>query len=215
MRGNRQNFHTYLNRLAVLFGTGSAVYQKAVADPSADDYLNYRASYYDSTQTEIVGRYKNINNPQGNSPIAPPGATYVDAYTLYPDQEDLDHDNTMNELEEYFEYKVNLTPAALSTVGSEFYYGFTELLLERTTCTQTWYQFRIPITSYTQKVGNIPDFKSIRFIRMYMTGLTDSVVCRFAEFQLIRDSWRNFNYELDTTGQYIPIPANSADHHWM
>ena len=43
-----------------------------------------------------------------------------------------------------------------------------------------------------------------------MTGWTDSVVCRFAEFQLIRDSWRNFNYELDTTGQYIPIPPNSV-----
>jgi cell surface protein SprA len=59
-------------------------------------------------------------------------------------------------------------------------------------------------------VGNIPDFKSIRFIRMYMTGWTDSVVCRFAEFQLIRDSWRNFNYLLDTTGQYIPIPPNGV-----
>jgi cell surface protein SprA len=45
---------------------------------------------------------------------------------------------------------------------------------------------------------------------MYMNGWTDSVVCRFAEFQLIRDSWRNFNYELDTTGQYIPIPTNSV-----
>ena len=58
------------------------------ADPAADDYLNYRAPYYDSTQTNIIGRYKNINNPQGNSPIAPPGATYVNASTLYPDQED-------------------------------------------------------------------------------------------------------------------------------
>ncbi len=54
----------------------------------------------------------------------------------------------------------------------------------------------------------MPDFKSIRFIRMYFGGFTDSIVCRFAEFQLIRDSWRNFNYELDTTGQYIPLPAN-------
>ena len=41
-------------------------------------------------------------------------------------------------------------------------------------------------------------------------GFSDSIVCRFAEFQLIRDSWRNFNYELDTTGQYIPLPANST-----
>ena len=205
--GEQGKFSNYLNKLALQYGTGSQIYQKALADPSADNFLNYRASYYDSTQTDILGRYKNINSPQGNSPIAPPGATYVDAYTLYPDQEDLDHDNTMNELEEYFEYKVNLVPSQLS-VGQNFV-SDQRNFVGSDGVPQTWYQFRIPITSYSQKVGNIPDFKSIRFIRMFMTGFTDSVVCRFAEFQLIRDSWRNFNYELDTTGQYIPIPVNS------
>ncbi len=199
-------FSNYLTKLAQQFGTASPVYQKALADPSADNFLNYRASTYDSSQTDILGRYKNINSPEGNSPIAPPGATYVDAYTLYPDQEDLDHDNTMNELEEYFEYKVNLTPAAL-TVGQNFISDKRDFK-GSDNVPQTWYQFRIPISAYSQKVGNIPDFKSIRFIRMFMTGFTDSVVCRFAEFQLIRDSWRNFNYELDTTGQYIPLPVN-------
>src|SRR5664279_5182974 len=207
--GEQTKFASYLNRLAVLFGNGSPIYQKAAADPAADDYLNYRAPFYDSTQTQIVGRYKNINNPQGNSPISPPGATFVNASTLYPDQEDLDHDNTMNELEEYFEYKVDLTPSSVSQVGQNFI-SDSRSFLGTNNVQQIWYQFRIPITAYTQKVGNIPDFKSIRFIRMYMNGWTDSVVCRFAEFQLIRDSWRNFNYELDTTGQYIPIPINSV-----
>ena len=201
-------FSNYLDRLAVLFGTGSAIYQNALNDPAADDYLNYRAPSYDATQTNIIGRYKNINNPQGNSPIAPPGATYVDASTLYPDQEDLDHDNTMNTLEEYFEYKVDLIPGKMR-VGQNFITDSTNFYQSDKVTLETWYQFRIPINAYSQKVGNIPDFKSIRFIRMYMHGWTDSVVCRFAEFQLIRDSWRNFNYLLDTTGTYTPIPANS------
>ncbi len=206
--GEQGKFANYLSKLAVLFGTGSPVYQKALADPSADDYLNYRDPVYDAAQANIIDRYKNINNPQGNSPIAPPGATYVSANTLYPDQEDLDHDNTMNELEQYFEYKVALTPSSVGTVGQNFITdtrSFTGINQEQ----EVWYQFRIPINSYTQNVGNMPDFKSIRFIRMFMTGWTDSVVCRFAEFQLIRDSWRNFNYLLDTTGAYNPIPANS------
>jgi cell surface protein SprA len=187
--GEQTKFSSYLSRLAVLFGSGSAIYQKAAADPAADDYLNYRAPYYDSTQTQIVGRYKNINNPQGNSPIAPPGATYVDASTLYPDQEDLDHDNTMNELEEYFEYKVDLTPSSVSQVGTNFisdsrtFVGYNNVIINLVSVPDS-------ISAYSQKVGNIPDFKSIRFIRMYMNGWTDSVVCRFAEFQLIRDSWR-------------------------
>ncbi len=203
--GEQWKFSNYLSQLALLFGTGSSIYQKALADPAADDYLNYRAPYYDSTQTDILGRYKNINNPDGNSPIASPGATYVDANTLYPDQEDLDHDNTMNELEQYFEYTVNLIPN--QSVGSNYVTdsrSFTGSNGEP----ELWYQFRVPITAYTSNVGNMPDFKSIRFIRMYFAGFTDSVVCRFAEFQLIRDSWRNFNYELDTTGQYIPLPPN-------
>ena len=31
---------------------------------------------------------------------------------------------------------------------------------------ETWYLFRIPVKEYSTKVGNIPDFKSIRFIRI-------------------------------------------------
>jgi cell surface protein SprA len=204
--GEQSKFQTYLNKLSATYGTGSAVYQKAFTDPSGDDFLNYRDASYDQTQTRILGRYKNINNPQGNSPVATSGSTYVNAYTLYPDQEDLDHDNTLNELEEYFEYQVQLKPSALA-VGQNFISDKTSFVSNGVT--QTWYQFRIPINSYTQKVGNIPDFKSIRYIRMFLTGFSDSVVCRFAKFDLIRDTWRSFTYMLDTTGQYVPIPANT------
>lgn len=50
---------------------------------------------------------------------------------------------------------------------------------------QRWYLFRIPIDNYEKKVGEIPDFKSIRFIRMFMTGFEDSVVTRFAKLELV------------------------------
>ncbi len=206
--GEKSKFQNYLNQLATVFGTGSPVYQKAANDPSSDDFTNYRNSDYDNNKTGILGRYKNINSPQGNSPVASTSDQYVNAFTLYPDQEDLDRDNTLNELEEYFEYKVDLSPASL-VVGQNYITSSREFTPSGGT-PQTWYQFRIPITAYTQKVGNIPDFKSIRFIRMYLTGFTDSVVCRFAEFQLIRDQWRNFNYKLDTAGQYIDLPTGGT-----
>ncbi len=163
--GEQSKFSNYLNQLALLFGAGSSIYQKALADPAGDDYLNYRAPYYDSTQTDILGRYKNINNPDGNSPIAAPGATYVNANTLYPDQEDLDHDNTMNELEQYFEYTVNLTPS--QTVGQNYVTDVRNFPVGSNGEPELWYQFRVPISAYTSNVGNMPDFKSIRFIRMY------------------------------------------------
>mgnify|MGYP003694425387 CR=1 FL=1 len=58
----------------------------------------------------ILTRYKDFNNPQGNSPIADNNSQYTNAATLYPDQEDLNRDNTMNEAEEYFQYRVDLRP---------------------------------------------------------------------------------------------------------
>ena len=147
--GEQAKFANYLNQMAAQFGTGSAVYQKALADPSGDDFLNYRDPSYDATQANTLDRYKNINSPQGNSPIATSGSTYVNAYTLYPDQEDLDHDNTMNELEEYFEYQVNLTPSQLS-VGTNFVTDKRNFI-DNNGVNQVWYQFRIPINSYTDQ----------------------------------------------------------------
>ena len=70
--------------------------------------------------------------------------------------------------------------------------------------------FRVPIRDYEQKVGNIPDFKSIRFMRMFMTDFEDSVVLRFARLDLVRNQWRNFKFKVDTTGSYTQIPNNSG-----
>ena len=205
----RIQFRNYLGKLALITGgTASTAYLSALNDPSSDNFTNYRDAFYDKSKTGILGRYKNINSPQGNSPIATTGQQYVSAATMYPDQEDLNHDNTLNQLEAYFEYKVNLAPGALA-VGTNF-------ITDSRTFTpsggvqQTWYQFRIPINAYYQNVGHIPDFKSIQFMRMYLTGFSDSIVCRFAELQLIRDSWRSFSYVLDTTGNYTLLPVNST-----
>ncbi len=206
----RVHFNNYLSRVAASFGTGSGVYQKALNDPSNDNFVNYRDATYDAAKTDILGRYKNINNPQGNSPVASTGSQYVSAATMYPDQEDLNHDNTLNQLEAYFEYKVNLAPDSMR-VGSSF---ITDSISFTPSggVNQSWYQFRIPINAYNKNVGNIPDFKSIQFMRMFLNGFSDTsaVVFRFAELQLIRDSWRNFSYVLDTTGNYTLLPVTST-----
>lgn len=202
----REKFQNYLNQLAATFGVNSAVYQQALEDPASDDFRNYRDGYYDQTQTGILGRYKNINSPQGNSPVST-GQTNVTAFTLYPDQEEFNRDNTLNELEEYFQYKVDLRSSEFR-VGHNFItdsIGFTPSGGTH----EKWYLFRIPVAQYESKVGNIPDFKSIRFIRMFLTGFEDSVILRFAKLELVRNQWRRFSYELDTTGNYDPIPANT------
>ncbi len=206
-----RKFKSYLDKLAANFGVNSNIYKRAAEDPANDDFKNYRDATYDQSQTKILGRYKDINSPQGNSPVATANQQFVSAFTLYPDQEEFNRDNTLNELEEYFQYKIEMQPnsSPLMQVGTNFITDKREFTpsggsLER------WYLFRVPIKQYEKKVGDIPDFKSIRFVRMFLSGFEDSVVMRFAKLELVRNNWRKFNYELDTAGQYISIPTNST-----
>ncbi|MEO6000303.1 MAG: cell surface protein SprA, partial [Chitinophagaceae bacterium] len=202
-------FQNYLAQLAANFGINSKAYKDALKDPSNDDFKNYRDADYDNQRAGILERYKNINSPQGNSPIAANNSTITTAFTLYPDQEDLNHDNTLNELEEYFEYKVDLKPANLQ-VGQNYITDMQRFTSDVPgSKEEKWYLFRIPIADGT-KVGNIPDFKSIRFMRMFMTNFDDSTICRFAKLELVRNQWRRFTFSVDTSGQYKPIAANSG-----
>ncbi len=201
--GEQIKFQSYLTQLSGVI-SGSA-YASALADPSSDDYLYYRDPSYDASQTGILGRYKNVNNPQGNSPIAQPGQNYVSAFTLIPDAEDLNQDNTLNELEAYFEYQIPLVPQT-ANLGNPYITNTTSFAVTGGV-TQTWYQFKIPLSAYSRAVGGIPDFKSIQYVRVFYTGFQDSLVFRFAEFQFIRDSWRNFTFVLDTTGVYTVLPS--------
>lgn len=202
----------YLTQLGRIVGGAPLV--QAQSDPSSDDYVHYRDARYDATNAGILTRYKLYNNTEGNSPIVSSNATYSSAATLYPDNEDLNGDNTMNTDEEYFQYHVELHPPGDPTmqIGTNFIAdrrNVTVTLLNGQARTEVWYQFRIPVSSYEATVGS-PDFKSIQFMRMYMTNFQDSSVLRFAELQLIRDQWRAFAYKVDSSGQYDTIPPNST-----
>ena len=201
----------YLTQLQTV--VSGAPLQAAQADPSSDDYVHYRDPRYDAEGAGILQRYQFYNNTEGNSPVVSTNATYSSAATLYPDNEDLNGDNTMNEDEEYFQYHVDLLPSTSTEmqIGQNF---ITDKRLVSQTApngsvvTTTWYQFRIPVNSYEAKVGNLPDFSSIQFMRMYMTNFLDSLtVLRFGELELVRNQWRTFNYRVDSSGQYDTIPA--------
>ena len=184
-----------------------SVYQKIEKDPSSDNFKNYRDDAFTSNDG-ILARYKDYNNPQGNSPIADNNSQYTTAATLYPDQEDLNRDNTMNEAEEYFQYRIDLRPG-MSPANNSFITDerdATVHLADGSTRVEQWYLFRIPIRSYQDKIGNIPDFKSIRFIRMFLTNFDDTVVCRFGKLELVRNQWRKFTFNIDTTGLYTTLP---------
>ncbi|MCW3090403.1 MAG: hypothetical protein JWP81_1472 [Ferruginibacter sp.] len=200
--------------LAQLQGNlSAAAYQLALKDPSEDDYTHYRDASFTGTDG-ILKRYKNFNNPEGNSQVND-GSIFSSAATLYPDAEDLNRDNTMNESEEYFQYIVDVKPATDPTmqIGVNYIVDKKNVnitgLPDGSTRLETWYQFRIPIGSYNKKVGNIPDFKSIRFMRMYLTDFEEDVVMRFGTLELTRNIWRTFPNKIDSSGFYSPIATNA------
>ena len=205
----RKKRASYLSALSPILN--GAALQQVQSDPSLDNYIYYRNSSFTSSDG-ILKRYKNINNPQGNSQVND-GSSTTSAATLYPDAEDVNKDNTMNESESYFQYIVDIKPQLDPSMQIGVNYIVDKKvvpvkLVNGTTRNETWYQFRIPISAYNKNVNNIPDFKSIRFIRMFLTDFTDSVVLRFGELQFTRNTWRNFQSKIDSTGTYTPITTN-------
>lgn len=195
----------YVQQVKNNFGENSNYYKSIIKDPSHDDYVWFRDGAFDAANTGILGRYKNFNNPEGNSPISG-NSQFAPAAVLYPDNEDLNRDNTLNETEEYYEYEIKMDPSM--SVGTNYITDKRTLSIRYangSSGSENWYLFRVPIKDYSSRVGNIPDFKSIRFARMYLSGFEDSVVMRFARFDLVRNNWRQFTYDLDTAGAYKKV----------
>ncbi len=172
-------------------------------DPSSDDYSYYRSNALDQAGAGILKRYQKYNGTEGNSKT--PQQSQEDfgvensASTSLPDGEDINRDNNMTQSDEYFQYKVSMRPGDLM-VGQNFVTDKVTSqvkLANGQTQPVTWYQIRIPLAQYQQKVGNIQDFKSIRFIRMFLTNYADTTVLRFGKIQLIRGEWRQYNANND------------------
>ncbi|MES2274414.1 MAG: cell surface protein SprA [Bacteroidota bacterium] len=175
------------------------------ADPASDDYQYYQGPSLDQAQAGILARYSRYNGLEGNSKTAEQSKAELglatSASTSLPDGEDINRDNNMSQADEYFQYKVSIRPQDL-VIGQNFITDKVTAqvkLQNGSTTSVNWYQFRIPIANYTAKYGNIQDFKSIRFIRMFTTNFADTAVMRFATLQLVRGEWRNYNAENSTT----------------
>ena len=198
-----QNFFkkSYLDLLEATFGTTSAAYIQAAADPAADDYTYYRGTDYDNAKASVIDRYKKYNGLEGNSPteqqsLAKTGLSNT-ASTPTPDTEDINRDNSQSDRDEYFQYRVRLSPGDLENPDQNSYITDKVIapvkLSNGKTENVTWYQFRIPLTKYEKRVGDIQDFRAIRFVRAFLTNFSDTVTLRFARLQLVRGEWRRLN----------------------
>ena len=165
-------------------------------DPSSDDYHYFRGSDFDQNRTSILDRYKNYNNTEGNSVATEYSPeSYSTAAYNFPDVEDINQDNTLSENESYYQYRVDLRPERM-IVGENY---ITNKITREVTLANgntesiNWYQFKIPVDSWEERVGNINDYRSIRFMRMFLNGFQDTVILRFATMDLVRGEWRKYD----------------------
>ena len=198
-----QTFETYQTFLKSIEGKISkAAYDSIWADPAGDNYHYFRGSDLDRMEAPILLRYKYINNPQGNSPDNDSRTEgYDTSYKTTPDVEDINQDYTLNEYEKYYQYRISIRPEDL-VVGQNYIVDKREVspkLRNGETDHVTWYQFRIPLRDYEQRVGDISDFTSIRFMRMFLAGFKKPIVLRFGNLDLVYGKWRMYNQTLDAT----------------
>jgi cell surface protein SprA len=164
-------------------------------DPAADNFRHFLNPQYDQEPAAgILQRYKDFSGLENNSPVS--GNSLVpESSTAFPDNEDLNQDNTLSDLEEYYVYNMDLRPGQLD-VGKNYVVDKIRPTTEATAGEVTWYLFRIPVRQFEEKVGDINDFKSIRYARMYLTGFTEPVVLRFAYFRSVGNRWRRYEQNL-------------------
>jgi cell surface protein SprA len=192
----RTFYKGYINALKNNYGATSAIATQAENDPSSDNYQHYLAEGYNAIKQSILGRYESFNGMEGNSTLGTLSTGQPLSASIFPDDEDLNRDQTMNFNEEYFQYKINISKNSFQ-VGSNFVTDSIVTVpnyIDGTNfpATITWYQFKVPIRQFDQRIGGIQDFKSIRFMRLFLKGFEDSVVFRFGQMQLVRADWRRY-----------------------
>jgi len=178
------------------------------ADPSND---NFRFFGNDEAQAEvnatgnILRAYAKFNNQQGNSMTngaanLPEIGGRLQSSTNIPDTEDLNRDNTLSETESYFQYEIpinrDLTSADPSKIALSKYIADERQGRNG----RTWYRYLIPLNEFTGRVGGIQNFRSIRFMRMYLKNFDRPVNLRFARLELVRNQWRRYLRNLDLPG---------------
>lgn len=201
----RAFFSEYLEEIKGI--VSPEVYERFENDPSKDNYHYYRGSDYDQEELGILDRYKRYNGQEGNSVTTEDSPeSYPTSATTIPDIEDINNDNTLNEYERYYQYKVSIRKQDME-LGKNYINDVktSRVQLKNGEIGEVkWFQFKIPVREYDDAFGGIRDFKSIRFLRMFLTEFEDPVILRFATLDLVRADWRRYTRPLAEDGTEFP-----------
>ncbi len=176
-------------------------------DPANDNY-----EYFLQRDGSILNRYLNFNNTEGNSPIDVTNDNR--GSTTLPDVEDIDRDLTMNTVDSYYSYEIDIQPG--TDIGDQYVTDVRDTVYaapripDGSSRRSRWIQYKIPLSDFTDRVGGISDFRSISTMRMYLTGFTEDVVLRFATLDLVRGDWRTYTRSLRTASLGAELPPDET-----
>jgi cell surface protein SprA len=181
----KEHFADYLkiiNESPLLSADAKAMIER---DPSNDDFVHFRQFPDDAP---ILERYRYFNGQEGNSKPTESNASVQSASTNYPDREDINNDNSLNESEAYYQYEIPIEYDGQDGIKPNAF--ITDII--QGNGNDKWYRFKVPINQPTQTIGGLSDFRSIRFMRMYFTGFEQQTIMRFARMDLVRNQWRKY-----------------------
>ncbi|WP_410488899.1 cell surface protein SprA [Algibacter sp. L3A6] len=175
-------------------------------DPANDNY-----EYFLNAEGDIFDRYKKYNGVEGNTPD-----TFSDTdrgANTQPDVEDINRDNTMNTIDSYYEYELDIQPQYLPKSSAEFdnisdanplkeylrdFKDQPRTLPNGESVNVRWYQIRIPVEGNDRvAVGGISDLRSVRFSRIYLKDFVQPTIFRFGTLDLVRSDWRRYAQTLN------------------
>lgn len=158
-------------------------------DPSGDNF-SYSNGTYD---------YSFYNGSEGNTEATNPERNYEDS-------EDMNRSGSLDQTNAYFRYKLNLATSALSEDSVKAGKNFL------VTSNNGWYQVRIPLTEWSEKVGDIKDLTGAEFIRLFMTGFQNPVYLQFATFDFVGNQWLKSETDSVVSISVINVEENPAEY---
>jgi cell surface protein SprA len=181
------------------YGDFIAKYPQYHDDPSGDDYSAppLSSSVLPNGGVADPDVYRTADGTENN---------HVSLTGNYPNTEDLNRNNSLDRINNYFEYEI-----PLDTANATFQQYVSGQGLNG------WFQIRIPINEYIRRIGD-PTFTTIEGIRLWVTGAQSEVLFHIAEPNLVGNQWQSLSkndstfkvstvsYEDNPT--YIPPDAN-------
>lgn len=177
--GETQKFNEYLASFS------TTLPPSVQQDPANDNFVYFEDPSLNTDN--LLERYRGFNGPQGN---APDGQSN-ERGNPRPDIEDLNNNRSLDQGESYYEYELNFVNngGQINPDSTSFLREVRPVAAAGSGQEELWYRFQIPVQQGTA-VNGIEGFRSIQFMRMYMTGFESQKTLRMAEFELVRNQWR-------------------------